>query len=132
VIPWVTEPIAHELESETGVTLSISPTSRWVMRLIPNLSLRGTLDPVAAPHPMLSDVNVRLAIRSAIDVDTISDELFYGYGEPTWSEFFRPPYNTCDIARPVRYCRRGLCDGDRDHHLFGIWRGTGIDPATDR
>jgi len=47
VIPWVTEPIADELESETGVTLSVSPTSRWVMRLIPNLALRGTLDPDA-------------------------------------------------------------------------------------
>ncbi len=101
VIPWVTEPIADELESETGVTLSVSPTSRWVMRLIPNLALRGTLDPVAAPHPVLSDVNVRRAIRSAIDVDTISGDLFYGYGEPTWSEFFRPPYNTCNIAGPV-------------------------------
>ena len=101
VIPWVAEPIAHELEGETGVTLSISPTSRWVMRLFPNLALRGTLDPVAAPHPVLSDVNVRRAIRSAINVDTISNDLFYGYGEPVWSEFFRPPYNTCDIPRPV-------------------------------
>jgi peptide/nickel transport system substrate-binding protein len=101
VIPWVTEPIAHELESETGVTLSISPTSRWVMRLFPNLALRGTQDPVATPHPVLSDVRVRQAIRSAIDVDTISDDLFYGYGEPIWSEFFRPPYNTCTIPQPV-------------------------------
>jgi peptide/nickel transport system substrate-binding protein len=101
VIPWVTEPIAHELESETGVTLSISPTSRWVMRLFPNLALRGTQDPIAAPHPVLSDVRVRQAIRSAIDVDTISDDLFYGYGDPVWSEFFRPPYNTCTIPQPV-------------------------------
>jgi peptide/nickel transport system substrate-binding protein len=101
VIPWVTEPIAYELESETGVTLSFSPTSRWVMRLFPNLALRGTLDPVAAPHPVLSDVRVRRAIRSAIDLDTLSEDLFYGYGEPVWSEFFRPPYNTCDIPRPV-------------------------------
>ena len=101
VIPWVTEPIAHELEGESSVTLSISPTSRWVMRLFPNLAERGTTDPAAAPHPVLSDVSVRQAIRSAINVDTISDELFYGYGEPTWSEFFRPPYNTCNISRPV-------------------------------
>ena len=48
VIPWVTEPIAHELESETGVTVSVSPTSRWVMRLFPNLALRGTADPVGS------------------------------------------------------------------------------------
>jgi peptide/nickel transport system substrate-binding protein len=101
VIPWVTEPIAHELESETGITLSVSPTSRWVMRLFPNLAERGTLDPVAAPHPVLADLNVRRAIRAAIDVDTISNDLFYGYGKPAWSEFFRPPYNVCDIPRPV-------------------------------
>ena len=101
VIPWVTEPIAHELEGEAVVTLSVSPTSRWVMRLFPNLAARGTTDPVATPHPVLSDVRVRQAIRSAINVDTISDDLFYGYGEPTWSEFFRPPYNNCTIPRPV-------------------------------
>jgi peptide/nickel transport system substrate-binding protein len=101
VIPWVTEPIAHELEGETVATLSVSPTSRWVMRLFPNLAARGTTDPVATPHPVLSDVRVRQAIRSAINVDTISDDLFYGYGEPTWSEFFRPPYNNCTIPRPV-------------------------------
>ena len=101
VYPWVTEPIAHDLENQTSVTLSFSPFSRWVMRLFPNLAARGTVDPAAAPHPVLSDVRVRQAIRSAINVETISEELFYGYGEPVWSEFFRPPYNTCDIPRPA-------------------------------
>jgi peptide/nickel transport system substrate-binding protein len=101
VYPWVTEPIANDLETQANVTLSVSPTSRWVMRLFPNLAARGTTDPVATPHPILSDVRVRQAIRSAIDVSTISEQIFYAYGQPTWSEFFRPPYNTCNIPRPV-------------------------------
>ena len=35
----------------------------------------------------------------AIDVDTLVNDIFYGYGEPVWTEFFRPPYE-CDIPRP--------------------------------
>jgi len=54
---------------------------------------------VASPHPILADVRVRQAIRMAIDVDTISQQIFYGYGTPVWTELFRPPY-VCDIPRP--------------------------------
>ena len=36
----------------------------------------------------------------AVDVDTILEEVFLGYGEPVWTEFFRPPYDVCDIPRP--------------------------------
>jgi ABC-type transport system substrate-binding protein len=35
----------------------------------------------------------------AIDIDTITDEVFLGYGKPLWTEFFRDPYK-CDIPRP--------------------------------
>lgn len=59
----------------------------------------------ASPHPILSDVRVRQAIRMAIDVDTINEQIFFGLGNPTWTEFFRPPYNTCNIPRP-RYSPR--------------------------
>jgi peptide/nickel transport system substrate-binding protein len=37
----------------------------------------------------------------AIDVDTIAREFFLGIAQPVWSEFFRPPYNVCDIPRPA-------------------------------
>ena len=67
------------------------------MRLIPNLTMPGD---EATPHPFLSDVRVRRAIRMAVDVDTILEEVFLGNGEPVWTEFFRPPYNVCDIPRP--------------------------------
>jgi peptide/nickel transport system substrate-binding protein len=69
------------------------------MRIFPNLAARGSTDPVENPHPILSDVNVRRAIRMAIDVDTIVDEIFLGYSEPMWTEFFRTPY-ICDVPKP--------------------------------
>jgi peptide/nickel transport system substrate-binding protein len=96
---WTTEPMIADLQDEPNVKVSQSPFNRWVMRLYFNLSAKGTNDPVATPHPILSDINVRRAIRMAIDVDTISKEFFLGYAQPAWTEFFRPPYQ-CDIPRP--------------------------------
>ncbi|MFN2236712.1 MAG: peptide ABC transporter substrate-binding protein [Anaerolineales bacterium] len=95
---WPGEDIGKEYESQdNGVELLIAPTERWVMRLIPNLTMPGD---ETAPHPFLSDVRVRRALRMAVDVDTILEQVFLGYGEPVWTEFFRPPYNVCDIPRP--------------------------------
>jgi peptide/nickel transport system substrate-binding protein len=95
---WAGETAALEYQSdENDVQFLKSPTERWVMRLIPNLTMPG--DP-ENPHPFLSDVKVRRAIRMAIDVDTIINEVFLGFGEPVWTEFFRPPYNVCDVPRP--------------------------------
>jgi peptide/nickel transport system substrate-binding protein len=71
------------------------------MRIFFNLAAKGTTDPVASPHPILSDINVRRAIRIAIDVDTIAREFFLGIAQPVWSEFFRPPYSVCNIPRPA-------------------------------
>ena len=96
---WTTEPIVNDLKDKPNVQVSISPYPRWVLRLFFNLAAKGTVDPVASPHPILADVRVRQAIRMAIDVDTISQQIFYGYGTPVWTELFRPPY-VCDIPRP--------------------------------
>jgi peptide/nickel transport system substrate-binding protein len=96
---WTTEPMLADLKDKPGVEISMSPNNRWVMRIFFNLAAKGTIDPVATPHPILSDIRVRRAIRMAVDVDTISKELFLGYAQPTWTEFFRPPY-VCDIPRP--------------------------------
>ncbi|MCA1900323.1 MAG: peptide ABC transporter substrate-binding protein, partial [Chloroflexi bacterium] len=96
---WTTEQMIHDLKDEPNVEVSLSPYNRWVMRIFFNLAAKGTTDPVATPHPILSDLRVRQAIRAAIDVDTISKEFFLGYAKPTWTEFFRPPYE-CDIPRP--------------------------------
>lgn len=96
---WSSESMIADLEGQPNVTVSISPQNRWVMRIFFNLAANGTTDPVATPHPILSDLRVRQAIRAAIDVDTISKEFFLGYAQPAWTEFFREPY-TCDIPRP--------------------------------
>src|SRR5215204_6563571 len=97
---WVNVNTANDLASSDRAKVSFSPTDRWVMRLYMNEAAKGTTDPSVTPHPILSDVNVRKAIRMAVDVDTINNEIFHGLANPTWTEFFRSPYQ-CDIARPV-------------------------------
>jgi peptide/nickel transport system substrate-binding protein len=98
---WTTEPVIAELQNEPNVEVSLSPYTRWVMRIVFNLAAKGTTDPVATPHPILSDVRVRRAIRMAIDPETISKEFFLGYANVEWTEFFRPPYNICNIPKPA-------------------------------
>jgi peptide/nickel transport system substrate-binding protein len=97
---WTTEPIIADLKGEPNVEVNPSPTNRFVMRIFFNLAAKGTIDPVATPHPILSDLRVRQAIRAAIDVDTISKEFFMGYAQPVWSDFFRPPYVCDNTQRP--------------------------------
>ena len=97
---WINVNTANELQGSDVVKVSLSPTDRWVMRLFMNQAAKGSTDPVADPHPILSDVRVRQAIRMAVDVDTINTEIFHGLANPAWTEFFRPPY-ACEIPRPV-------------------------------
>jgi peptide/nickel transport system substrate-binding protein len=99
VIMWANEQIVNGLASEPKVKVSLSQSSRFVMRLFMNLAAKGTTDPVASPNPFLADVRVRQAMRQAIDVETILKSVWQGYGTPVWTEFFRPPY-VCDIPRP--------------------------------
>jgi peptide/nickel transport system substrate-binding protein len=97
---WINVNTANELKGSETAKVSLSPTDRWVMRLFMNEAAKGTTDAVAHPHPILSDVRVRQAIRMAVDVDTINSEIFHGLAHPTWTEFFRPPY-ACEIPRPA-------------------------------
>jgi peptide/nickel transport system substrate-binding protein len=99
LIMWATEPVVNDLNGQPGVEVSISPYSRWVMRLFPNQAAKGSTDAQAKPHPAFSDVRVRRAVRAAIDVDTISQKIFLGYGKPVWSDFYRQP--ACDTPRPA-------------------------------
>jgi len=100
ILMWATEQVAYNLKDDTNVKVSISPTGRWVMRLFINLAAKGSTDPAADPNPFFSDVRVRQAIRAAIDVDKITESVWYGYAKPVWTEFFRVPYDTCSIKRP--------------------------------
>jgi len=96
---WPAEP-ASVVYKQPGNSAAYvkSPTERWVMRLIPNLYVKGDRE---TPHPFLSDKRVRQALRMAIDVDTVINDIFLSYGVPVWTEFFRPPFDVCDIPRPV-------------------------------
>lgn len=97
---WINVNTAKDLEGSEVAKVSLSPADRWVMRLYMNQAAKGTTDSAATPHPILSDVRVRQAIRMAVDVDTINNEIFYGLANPTWTEFFRAPYQ-CEIPRPA-------------------------------
>jgi peptide/nickel transport system substrate-binding protein len=96
---WLAEVEAQQLSEFENVYVSFAPSERWVFRLIPNLVERGTTDPAGPPHPILGDLQVRKAIRAAVDVDTIINTVFLGYPKPVWTEFFRPPY-VCEIPQP--------------------------------
>ncbi len=100
LLMWATEQVADNLKNDTNVKVSISPTSRFAMRLYLNLAAKGTTDPITSPNPFFSDVRVRQAIRSAIDVDAITSTVWHGFAVPVWTELFRSPYNTCNISRP--------------------------------
>lgn len=99
VLMWATEQVADDLKNEPNIAISISPNSRWAMRLFMNLAAKGFTDPMANPNPFLSDIHVREAIRTAVDVDTIISSVWHGFPKPVWTEFFRAPY-ICDIPRP--------------------------------
>lgn len=96
---WINVNTANELKDSDKAKVSLSPTDRWVMRLFMNEAAKGTTDAKANPHPILSDVRVRQAIRMAVDVDTINSQIFHGLAHPVWTEFFRQPY-ACNIPRP--------------------------------
>jgi peptide/nickel transport system substrate-binding protein len=99
---WPGENVMEEYTATDHLRIVEAPSERWVMRLIPNLTARGETDPVEHPHPILADVRVRRAIRMAVDVDTILEEIFQGYGRPMWTELFRSPYDVCEeIPKPV-------------------------------
>ena len=100
VLMWATEQVADNLKDDANVKVSLSPTGRFVMRLFFNLAAKGSTDAKADPNPLFSDVRVRQALRDAIDVDQITSSVWHGFANPVWTEFFRPPYNTCDIPRP--------------------------------
>jgi len=97
---WLDEATMEDIKDEPNVKLSFSPVNRWVMRLVPNQAAKGSIDPEESPHPFFSDARVRHAVRMAVDVDTLVDDIFFGYGQPVWTEFFRPPYVCENIPRP--------------------------------
>jgi peptide/nickel transport system substrate-binding protein len=98
---WINQNTINDLEGSETVVASLSPTDRWNVRLWLNNAAKGTTDASATPHPILSNVEVRRAVRMAINTEVIIEEIFNGYPHPVWTEFFREPYNSCGIPQPV-------------------------------
>ena len=106
-IDWgVTSEVGDELEPLEYLNVSTAPVTRWLTQIWINQAARGQIDPETGlpttPHPVLSDVRVRQAMRMAIDVDGIIEGIWPGGStNHVWTEFFRPPYDICDIPKPV-------------------------------
>lgn len=94
---WPEDPALTRLEDGDTVRVFATQPPRFVLRLVPNLSLSGSADP-DTPHPALSDVRVREAIRYAVDVNRLNEEAFAGRAIPVDTELFQfgcqlPTYN---------------------------------------
>ncbi len=86
---WPEEPELGRLELGASGTVTVLATdpARFVLRLVPNLSAPGSSD-LEKPHPILSDVRVRQAIRQSIDVDWLNAEAFGGRARPIQTELY--------------------------------------------
>lgn len=85
---WPEPPALIQMENSGNVIIFSTRPARYILRLVPNLSLPGGQNP-EIPHPILSNPQVRQAIRLAIDVGRLNAEAFDGRGAPVDSELFR-------------------------------------------
>jgi peptide/nickel transport system substrate-binding protein len=91
---WPHDPILSRMERGGDIIIFQTDPARYVLRLVPNLSASGDLDS-ETPHPILSKVQVRQAIRQAIDVGRLNQEAFNNRGRPVATELFQ---FGCDIS----------------------------------
>ncbi len=93
---WPEQSAILQMENSGNVVIFPTRPARFVLRLVPNLNAPGSSDP-ETPHPILSNKQVRQAIRLAVDAGRLNAELFSGRGTPTDTELARfdcnlPPY----------------------------------------
>lgn len=72
---WPEEPQLSNLAEDERIIVQATNPPRFVLQLVPNLSRFGTADP-AQPHPLFADVQVRRAIRQAINVPLLIRDVF--------------------------------------------------------
>jgi ABC-type transport system substrate-binding protein len=77
-----------------NVTIFRTNPARSVVRLVFNLSAPGSADP-SQPHPILSNLQVRQAIRYAVEPGRLNAEAFNDHGQVIYSELYQLG---CDIA----------------------------------
>jgi len=98
------EAVVPDLEGKEGVVLNIT-AGLGTERLVLNLSdpaVDATDDPIANPHPLLGDVNVRKALQTAINKDELNEILLFGAATVGTKEYnIGWPSIGCDIAPSV-------------------------------
>ncbi len=94
---WPEEPVLTRLEDSDTVNVLVTNPPRFVLRLIPNLSLPGSANP-DQPHPVLANPKLREAVRYAVDVNRLNEEIFNNRAIPVDTELYQfgcqlPGYN---------------------------------------
>ncbi|MEM7034584.1 MAG: ABC transporter substrate-binding protein [Chloroflexota bacterium] len=115
---WSEEPFLTRFEEDEDVFLQETNPARFVLRFVPNLSDFGTAD-TAQPHPILADKRVRQAIRHAINIPLIIEEVFDNRAYPIHSELTRqgcvvPEYPYNPAKANALLWEAGWVDSDND------------------
>lgn len=84
--------IAQDIEN---ITMFATNPPRFMLRLVPNLSAFGTADS-SQPHHIFTDVDVRRAVRHAINVPQIIDTVFDNRAVIADTELDR---HRCEVSR---------------------------------
>ena len=100
---WPGEAEAEYNKLLTGKAKQVLVPGIWNMTIDFNLSAPFDGDPgPTPPHPILGDIRVRQAIASAIDYDTLINDVLQGTVSPSTNAF---PYGwyKCEMPRPFPY-----------------------------
>jgi peptide/nickel transport system substrate-binding protein len=100
---WPGEAEAEYNELLTGKATQVLVPGIWNMAIDFNLSAPFDGDPgPTPPHPILGDIRVRQAIASAIDYDTLINDVLQGTVSPSTNAF---PYGwyECEMPRPFPF-----------------------------
>lgn len=101
---WPEEPALTRIQDSGTAVVRWTDPARYVLRIVFNLSASNQGDP-EAPHPILSNPQVRQAIRHAIDVGRLNAEAFGNRGRPVATELYQLG---CDI--PAHLYNPGLAN----------------------
>ncbi len=91
---WPDDPVLTRMENSGNIIVFRTDPARYVLRLVANLNQPGSLD-LDTPHPSLSNVQVRQAIRHAIDAGRINNEVFKNRGRLVDTELYQ---FDCDLS----------------------------------
>ncbi len=115
---WVEEPQLSRYETDDTLTVAATNPPRFVLQLIPNLSRFGTADTTQS-NPFLADVRVRQALRYAINVPQLNEDVFNNRAAAISSELERlgcpvEPYRFNPQKAATLLTAAGWTDSDGD------------------